>query len=109
MRVLKGKRTRPVTSVALTPDGRTLVAAGELGFEVPDLTVGTSTQVVVERIRRVFAVVLDPLGRFLYYSASGDGFWIYDLTSLGRKWQLADSAGYEDNHVISAAASPDGS
>lgn len=107
MRILQSERTKPVTRVGITLDGRTLVAGGDGGFDVHDLGTGAVTSFEVPRATDVFDLALDPVGRWLYFaSLGGGGCWICDLRTGERRRFGGDR---HEHHVISLAASGDGS
>src|SRR5262249_37951579 len=114
--ILQSKRTRPVTGVGITSDGRALVAAGNRGYDVYDLSTGASTTFEIPHGHEVFDVAVDPLGRHLYFASPctgpEGGAWICDLKTGGRRrfggGGLGGLGGHLDHHVISIAASGDG-
>jgi hypothetical protein len=103
MRLLQNTQTRPVVGVGFGPDGRTLAAGGSGGFDVWDLAAGSHTFVAVPARRYIWAFVMDPLGRWLYFSGGGGGCALYDLAS----GQARLFPGH-DHHVISLAVAADG-
>jgi WD40 repeat protein len=102
MRVLQNTRTRPVIGVDFGPDGRTLVAGGGGGFDVWDLSAGLVMSVAAAADGS--RVVLDPLGRWLYFFGGTGGCSLYGLSS----WKVRGFPSPE-HRVLSVAAAPDGS
>jgi len=70
MRLLQNTQTRPVLGVGFGPDGRTLVAGGSGGFDVWDVAASAHTFVATAESSILWAFVLDPLGRWLYFSGN---------------------------------------
>jgi WD40 repeat protein len=103
MRSLQNTQTRPIPGMGFGPDGRKLVAGGSGGFDVWDLSSGSRTFVATLESRFIFVFVLDPLGRWLYFSEGRGGCWLYDLRS-GEPRRFPG----RDHHVISLAAAADG-
>jgi WD40 repeat protein len=103
MRLLQSQYRQRMTGIGFAANGRLLVAGGVGGYETWDLAANTSSHFAVGDTNHVFAFVVDPLGRWLYYSAF----------VLGCRLQALDRAGFqrlpgEDHHAIALATSRDG-
>jgi len=100
-------RKGEVRAVAISETGRHVVAAGDDGMLMWDLTetapgaFGSNTRVLLPKVlvgqRAVYAVALAPDGKTLA-AAEADGVWLWDITTgkkLGEK-PLMDGAGVRD-------------
>jgi WD40 repeat protein len=85
------------------PDGQTLVAGSRGGFEVWNLLAGTQAFFATPGTHTIFAFVMDPLGRWLYFSEGRYGCCLYSLAS-GVKERFPG----QEHHVVSVAAALNG-
>jgi len=106
VRILQNTRERLVLGVGFGPDGRTLVAGGSGGFDVWDLPASKHRFVSAQDSGTIFAFVVDPQGRWLYFSEHRAGGYRYDLKTGEAQRFPGDPY---DHHMISIAASSDGS
>jgi WD40 repeat protein len=105
VRVLQSTGTRSVDALQFGREGRTLFAAWRDGFDVWNLDAEGHEFVPWEKTNTLFAFVLDPLDRWLYISGGKGGLIHEWRTQVERRFPGMSN----DNHMISIAASPDGS
>jgi WD40 repeat protein len=103
MRLLQSKYSQPLIGIGFDAEGQRLVAGGTKGYESWLIATDQSSFVPVKGTNHIFAFVVDPKGRWLYYSASGLGCQIHSLTDASI--QMLPGL---DHHVIDVATSLDG-
>jgi hypothetical protein len=101
MRVFQNASGRPVAGVAFAPNGRTLYAGGDGGFQAWPLR-GTGAPRVIDGPagKLLYGFEADPGGKYVYAANQRAGFAAYDLRTGARR-PLPD--------VVSLSAHPDGS
>lgn len=104
MRLLQSKYRQPMTGTGLAAEGRLLVSGGKLGYETWDTVTSESAHFSVGDAHHIFAFVVDPVGRWLYFSGSGVGCCCWSLQEA----KVLRLPGGEP-HVIALATSRDGS
>jgi WD40 repeat protein len=103
--LLQNTLVKSVLGVSFGPGGRTLAAGGSGGFDVWDLDAETNTHVPAPPTNALYALVHDPLGRWLYHSDPRNGGRIIDLPAGEARRFPGDP--YE-HHVLGVAAARDG-
>jgi WD40 repeat protein len=80
LRTLRGL-PGPVSALALSPDGRTVIAASGAEVRVWDAGTGRLLRTLAPEGGPVRALALLPGGRFLLVGAEAAALWVWDLTS----------------------------
>jgi len=103
MRILHNITARPVGALAFGADR--LVAGGSGGFDVYDLAADTRSHFASHFTMQIFACVIDPRGRWLYFADTWAGCRLLPLDEAG-PGRLPGEA--DAQHVVGLAVSPDG-
>jgi WD40 repeat protein len=108
--LLKG-HTKPISCLAHTPDGATLLTGGQdFAVKVWDTASGQELAALVGHRLPVMGLAVDPAGRFAVTAANGVGFVknvvgeliAWDLATRTVRWQISDGR----RHFVSVAVHP---
>jgi WD40 repeat protein len=79
MRVIVTTQPKPVCGVSFAPDGNTLLAGGNAGYDVWDLSSDRQLHLPSHPATKIFGCLCDPLGRWAYVSDHRAGFQLLAL------------------------------